>query len=288
MVDGNFRRRLAWAQRPKWGDVFLISILIVTILICGATSACSQDPTPTPGTSSAAESDRAPAPPGDCWNEALSRDPLHCHFLEEAERAGKIKVAAVYVAPGGGPLYILLKQTTPITDEVAQFFEAKAHEYLEREYAAGRTNLPLERWMSYTGDEKTICLNEVLARTSWRGFESPRSRALPPSLIYENILIDVGGSAGRQRVPGWASWSQVWPVTVSGTAGSGGFDVSDVDLSNLPPPDCASVLGDFIRQSCHAWQYDSRDGIAGVKQKYDVQYDSNSGAVRQAADSLGA
>ena len=146
MMNGNFIRKLAWAQRPKWGVVFLMSMLIFTILIYGTTPAFSQDPTPTPETSFAAESDHVPAPPGDCWNEALSRDPLHCYFLEEAQRAGKIEVAAVYVAPGGGPLYIFLEQPTPITDEVAQFFEAKAHEYLEREHDAGRTNLPLEVW----------------------------------------------------------------------------------------------------------------------------------------------
>ena len=224
MVDGNFRRRLAWAQRPKWGAVFLMSMLIVTILICGATSACSQDPTPTQGTSSTAESDYVPDLPGDCWNEALSRDPLHCYFLEEAQRAGKIEVAAVYLAPGGGPLYMFLEQTTPITDEVAQFFEAKAHEYLEKEYAAGRTNIPLERCMGHTGDDRTICLNEVLARTSWQEFESPRSRALPLSRVYENILIGVGGSAGRQKVPGWASWRQLWPSVASGAVASGGFE----------------------------------------------------------------
>ena len=274
MMNGNFKRRLAWTQRPKWGVVFLMSMLIVTNLIYGNAPSFAQDPTPTPNMSSAEESGHVPAPPGDCWNEALSRDPIHCYFLEEAQRAGKIEVAAVYLAPGGGPLYIFLEQITPITDEVAQFFEAMAHEYLEREYDAGRTNLPLERCIGYTGDEKTICLNEVLARPSWRGFESPRSRALPVSRIYESILVDVGGTAGRQEVPGWASWHQVWPAVASGAAGSGGFDVSDVDLANIAAPDCERAFpgSGLINQSCHAWKFDKSVGIAGVYSRTNALY----------------
>ena len=286
MMNGNFRRRLAWTQHPMWGVVLLMSMLIVANLTYGTTPAFAQDPPPTSDTSSAAESDHVPAPPGDCWNEALSRDPLHCYFLEEAQRAGEIEVAAVYLAPGGGPLYIFLEQRTPITDEVAQFFEAKAHEYLEREYDAGRTTLPLERCDGFTGDDRASCLNDILKRPSWRDFESQLSRALPLSRVYESILIGVGGSAGRQKVPGWASWSQVWPATASGAVDYSEFDVSDVDLSNIPAPDCASVLGDFIRQSCHAWQYDPSGGIAGVKHKYDVRYDSSAGAVIQTLDAV--
>ena len=41
-------------------------------------------------------------PPGDCWNGALTEDPLHCYIFEEAQRAGEIDIAAVYVAPGDG------------------------------------------------------------------------------------------------------------------------------------------------------------------------------------------
>ena len=94
---------------------FLISILIVTILICGATSACSQDPTPTPGTSSAAESDHVPAPPDDCWSGALSADPLHCYVIDQAHRDGVIEVEGVYDDESGS-LYIYFNYLRPVED----------------------------------------------------------------------------------------------------------------------------------------------------------------------------
>ena len=69
-------------------------------------------------------------PPGDCWNGALSNDPLHCYILEEAQRAGLIEVAAVYLSPGTAPLYIYLKQTEPLSADVGTYFRDKAHEYM--------------------------------------------------------------------------------------------------------------------------------------------------------------
>ena len=47
----------------------------------------------------------AAAPPGDCWNGALSEDPAHCYALEEVQRDGLIEVQGVYL--GAGPqLYV--------------------------------------------------------------------------------------------------------------------------------------------------------------------------------------
>ena len=239
----------------------MLSAVIVTILVYGTTgirSAHAQDPAP---------------PPGDCWNEALSRDPLHCYMLEEAQRAGDIKVAAVYVAPGGGPLHIFLEQATPITDEMAQTFEAKAHEWMERESPAA-SHYAFECG-GYTGDERKDCLNSSLEHPFWRefGMRQPgafQHHALPLSNIYENILIHVGGSEGRRSVPGWASWRQVWPPGAPGPGGSGGFDVSDVDLTNIPDPDCDDMVGGYTQRACHSWQLDTSVGVAGVEDEYVV------------------
>ena len=228
---------------------------------------------------SASPAHAAEPPPGDCWNEALSRDPLHCYFLEEAQRAGEIEVAAVYLAPGGGPLYIFLEQTTPITDDVAQLFEAKAHEWMEKESPAASHHT--HECGGYTGDGRKDCLNRFLEHPEWRDFEthSHFSRPLPLSNIYERIVIDVGGSDGRRDVPGWASWRQVWPTAAPGPGGSSGFDVSDVDLTNIPDPDCEDIVSGHIRRACHSWQLDTSVGVAGVYDKYvvHVQTDPDTG-----------
>ena len=157
---------------------------------------------------------------------------------------GKIEVAAVYLAPGGGPLYIFLRQAEPISDDVGDFFEVKAHEYILREFNAGHSRLPLGRCEGFSGDERKACLNDALGNPSWRHFDPRQSQALPRSKIYEDILIEIGGAEGRRTVPGWASWSQVWPSGASGAGGaSGGYDVSDVDTTNIPDPDCESFRG---------------------------------------------
>ena len=217
-------------------------------------------------------------PPGDCWNEALSQDKLHCYLLEEAQRAGAIEVAAVYVAPGGGPLHIFLEQTTHITDEMAQLFETKAHEYMEKESPAASHYR--HECGDYTGDERKDCFNSFLKYPFWRefGMRLPgafQHHAVPLSKNYENILIHVGGSDERRKVPGWASWTQLWPAAAPGPGGSTGFDVSDVDLTNIPDPDCEDIVGGYIGSACHSWQLETSVGVAGVflKHRYDVQPD---------------
>ena len=270
---------LRGSTSTKWGVVLLLSAVIVTILVYGPAGirpAHAQEPTP---------------PPGDCWNEALSRDPLHCYMLEEAQRAGEIKVTAVYLAPGGGPLHIFLEQTTPITDEVAQLFEAKAHEWMET--VNPFTDEYKFECGGYTGDERKDCFNSFLDHPFWRefGMRLPgafQHHALSLSNIYENILIHVGGSEERRSVPGWASWRQVWPASAPGPSGSGGFDVSDVDLTNIPDPECETDFPgiNIMNQSCHAWQLDRSLGVAGVKDEYDVQYDANAGGVVETLEAV--
>lgn len=100
---------------------------------------------------------QAAEPPDDCWSGALSEDPVFCYFLEEAQRAGEIEVAAVYETPGGGRLYIYLRQREHVSDEVGAFFEEKAHEYLES--AEGHGAYRAYECDGKTGEERTHCLN---------------------------------------------------------------------------------------------------------------------------------
>ena len=80
-------------------------------------------------------------------------------------------------------------------------------------------------------------------------------------------------------MPGWASWRQVWPTAAPGPGGSSGFDVSDVDLTNIPDPDCEDIVSGHIRRACHSWQLDTSVGVAGVYDKYvvHVQTDPDTG-----------
>ena len=202
-------------------------------------------------------------PPGDCWNGALSGDPLHCYILEEAQRAGQIEVDAVYLAPGGGPLYIFLRQDEPIGEQVSSFFKEKAYEYLGS--AEGKRRYDAWECEGHMGDQRKSCLDGILWMTRWQGFGHPRSRALPPSNVYESITLYVGGAESRKTELGWASWRQVWPAVAATVDGAEGFDVSDVDVTNFPELDCVKEAPRFTRggtAACLAWK-EHGSGIAG-------------------------
>ena len=207
-----------------------------------------------------------PPPPGNCWNGALSKDPLHCYILEEAQRAGRIEVAAVYQEPGYAPLYIYLKQTAPLASDMGAYFRDKAHEYMTS--PAGRADYELEQCDGSTGEERKKCLDSLVGDPTWRDFASPFSGFPQPS-TYSHILLDVGGADGRRSEPGWATWKQWWPTVTgvgqSGSAsGSQSFDVSEVDVTNIPKPDCDKDVGSEMAPSCHGWLDGTEPGFAGL------------------------
>ena len=257
---------VAWAA--------LVVLVLVLALHTSTHSVQAQEPkpTPTPG------SERVPPPPGNCWNGALPGDPVFCYFLEEAQRAGEIEVAAVYKTPGGGRLYIYLRQTETVSDEVGAFFKEKAHEYLES--AEGHGAYGAYECDGKTGEERTHCLNGLLGPPSpkWAGFDTQIGHSpLPQSRVYERIFLYAGGVEGRCTEWGWASWRQVWPSTGArspdGAGSSTTFDVSDVDLTNIPEPDCEQDFWGPLNPSCYAWTQGPEEiGIAGVHQLNERQY----------------
>ena len=233
------------------GHLLSLAALTATLLVYGATPLHAQEPAPQ-------------APPGDCWNGALSGDPLHCYILEEAQRAGEIEVDAVYLAPGGGPLYIFLRQDEPIDEQVSSFFKEKTYEYLGR--AEGKRRYDAWECEGHKGDQRKSCLDGILWMTRWQGFGHPRSRALPPSNVYESITLYVGGAESRKTELGWASWRQVWPAVAGTVDGAEGLDVSDVDMTNFPNLDCDKEFpghGSSVRASCGSWKHPRGAGTAG-------------------------
>ena len=120
-------------QRPIWtGLVTLVVLVLLLTIYSPAPIAHAQESEPTP-TSEAGS--KVPPPPGDCWNGVLSDEPLHCHILEEAQRAGHIEVVAMYQVHERrffeGPLHIYLRQAEPLSSKVGDFLRDKAYEYIE-------------------------------------------------------------------------------------------------------------------------------------------------------------
>ena len=244
-------RNLTRLRKQRWVILLSLAALTAMLLVYGATPLHAQEPAPQ-------------APPGDCWNGALSGDPLHCYILEEAQRAGQIEVDAVYLTPGGGALYIFLRQDGPISDQVSSYFRQKAYEFMESPPGYGRYKT--SRCDGFAGDERNNCLDQLMGWPMWSYYESYLETGLPRSRVYQNILLFTGGPEARRSEPGWASWRQVWPVVEEDSTNAAvEFDVSDVDVTNFPELDCVKEAPRFTiggTAACLAWK-EHGSGIAG-------------------------
>ena len=180
----------------------------------------------------------SPTPPAEpplrgCFDKTLSDDPMICYILEQAQEEEIIEVAAIYRADDDLH-YVYLTQTEPVGEEVGEFFRDTAEKFIDSwpeialkepypDYVAGCMRERFYR--KYPGHDYKSCL---LDATHWKG-----DTLLPYSMSYAVILVRTGGPDGRRLERAWASFSQVWPATVTPDT-SGPFDVSDVDLTNFP------------------------------------------------------
>ena len=185
-------------------------------------------------------------PPGDCWGGALSAEPLHCYVLEEAQRAGVIEVAAVFVTPSNG-LLVFVSHPAPSREfpylwdpDVVAFFEAKTAEFMDswpervffdHPYHQDCAGYPPYAEASAEGKERyKDCVIQSTRRDNG---------GLPYTETYVRMDVMIGGADGVRKRGGWAAFTQLWPPpkTKSGEA-SGQFDVSDVDTVNFPETEC--------------------------------------------------
>ena len=263
-------RRLAWTSLVTLG---VLVLLLITAPSGPIAHAQEPEPTPTPEADS-----KMPPPPGDCWNGALSDEPLHCHILEEAQRAGHFEVVAMYTAHDSGPLHIYLRQTEPLSSEVGDFLRDKAYEYIEtpeaREYYKRACLLTVFGTLPPL-EPPEDCPERHLQQAEWRDFHIlvgivMHGGALPHPFAYSQIVIEPGGADARRSKWAWASWTQVWPAPTGGGAGgasgaSSRFDVSDVDLTNIPDPDCDDEFDSRVWNSCRSWFRHPGVGIAGSR-----------------------
>ena len=205
------------------------------------------------------------SPPGDCWGGLLSKESLHCHVLEEAQRDGEIQVVAMYEAPND-VLHIFLAGSGPLTHDLAGVFEQKAVEFLDSPQGVNHYRELNERqcW-GKSGREWRAC--------TLRGVDFnlvthlARGELFPPFPLdsdYVQIFLYPGGAETRKSVAGWPTWRQVWP-TVAAPRGSDvplSIDVSEVDMTNIPEPDCDTDR--VVYRSCTAWKRVPETGVAGA------------------------
>ena len=219
----------------------------------------------------------AQEPPGDCWGGALSEDTLQCHLLEEAQKAGRLKVVGVYEAPNE-ILHIFMEQSETLTEADGEFLSRKAREFLAS--AEGRAYV--EEMTPYKARE---ACDRARQRNDWSesrwqecavGFPSrwhdeldgQTIELVPPRAVHGQIYLRPGGVDGRREALGWASWRQLWPeVSPVGTqrvSGTGGFDISDVDTVNIPEPDCDQFYSSRAT-ACMLLERYPETGIAGIE-----------------------
>ena len=249
----------------------LILLAVITIAVAAAIfppshqtvpTVLAQQPTPDPA--------RGPTDPSrECWNGILSYQIPHCYLFEEAEKDSRIKIESIYHKPGG-TLHFFLSRTEPIDQTLADYFEAKAHQYMEdrtQEYhddTDGTKPIPTHDWVDFnrtcathTGDEKKHCFNSILAGGSitplWTVFHQ-QPGGFPEPYGYKTIHMHVGGAEARKTLPAWASWRQLWPTEEEETPTNiYEFDVSSIDTSNIPKLDCEEVYGrtsHYLNPSC--------------------------------------
>ena len=171
----------------------------------------------------------ADPPLGNCFGGLLNQDPLHCYALEQTQKKGLINIEKIYDADN--VLYLFLRQDGPVAGNVYEFLKTKSIEF----YDQWPDDVPRNPFYSRCTSRGHTYRQCYLDERRWH------ARAmLPKSMVYENILFHVGGETTRRLEPGWPSWRQVWPRGVGGADDGvpSTFDVSDVDMTNLPDFAC--------------------------------------------------
>ena len=196
----------------------------VTTTAPAATTAAPAATTAAPAaTTTAAVDDDSPV--GDCFGGVLSEDPLHCYVLEQAQAEGLIDILAMY--DSDGPLYVSISQRG-LSAELLRFAREKSYAFAE----AWPDLVPEEKYRKFISP----CYDFPECYLAMTGLYADHPEyLLPYPSAYDGVLLLPGGDAGRREVPGWAGWRQLWPAGGSGARGaSDSFDVSDVDMTNLP------------------------------------------------------
>ena len=244
----------------------VLAVLALCLFACAAQGAREPEPDAAtePSRKPTAVSEEKPTPeptaePEECWDGVLSAEPLHCYILQQAQEQGLLAVDAIYAIDGPDDtsyLRIYLKgERGWISDETGAFLREKTAEFLLRWPRKAPKGDGYKKCRGHFSHE--YCLLDV---PSWSG---KPTMFLPWPAGYRSLSLKLGGAEARLTEGGWASWRQLWPKAPGGgidVAPRDGFDVSDVDLTNIPEVDCEKARN---RKSCWAWERHPGLGIAG-------------------------
>ena len=204
----------------------LISLLVAVLLLTAYSTAIPQ------AHAQESNSDTATPPPGDCWGEVLSADPLHCYALEEAQRDGVIVVEGFYLVGNELRIYFKFVSDTSSYFDLPGILRSNAREFTTQNPQLVTYNFNAHRCSRGDGEAtfRDCMLNYTFTETG---------TIFPWDSAYDVMTLNAGGAEGRKQAGGWASWSQLWPAVASGATGaSGSFDVSDVGTTNFPEIEC--------------------------------------------------
>ncbi len=203
-------------------------------------------------------------PSGDCWGGALVGEPVACYVLEQAEADGALEVVGVFLAPSG-PLHVMLNRADAVDEDLLGVLHAKFKEFVLSPQGveiygleAGCTDF----------DSHAACVDAWMGDGPWYiSVQFPFSIFSRATSTHDDVLLIPGGLNGREQVPGWASWEQLWPVptvsdsdsigqTASEESLTGGrFDVSDVDvITGLGEEDCEGHELPVTDRDCRIWR----------------------------------
>ena len=239
--------------RSVWPILVAMAVVALAYTVSSPFPIHAQEATPEPSM----EVVSSTPPLGDCYDGVLSEEQIHCYMLEQAEAKNVIDIVAIYDAKGR--LFVYLSQTGDFTNETRAFFKEKATYFYEQwpdlaprgtMYDGCRESGASDRW----------CLLE-----SW--FLPDSILTLPYRNEHLMAQLRPGGVDSRWSVPGWASWTQLWPSvefqrSTSGNSEAGTYDISDVDLTHIPTPaevDCSN----WGANGCGIWRLYPESGIAG-------------------------
>lgn len=194
---------------------------------------------------------------GDCFDGTFAQDPVICHAFEQAHAADKLDIEAMY--QGGGALFVYLRGSDPVADDVYDFLHRKAQEEARR-----------------TGEhpcflEEDGCSNAVLKKSLFY--------VLPESQSYEYIFLRPGGEEALRAEHGWPAYIKLWPAGDGEESSDGGarsasntIDTSQVDTTNFPPLDCQTQVNRVVYSGCRTWEYHPGLGIAGFNHTANQDY----------------
>ncbi len=218
--------------------------------------------------------------PEDCWGGALDGEPMVCYVMEHAQADGALEVVGVFLAPSG-PIYVVLEQEEPIDDALLKSMQAKYKEFMITPQGAMLYGLN-GRCKDF--GSLVECVDDWVGDGPWR-FNTPDDFSMFSRFTstHDDVLVLHGGLPARKRVPGWASWEQLWPevpaserdaVSQSDQEGSfwtsPGFDVSDVDMiTGLGDEDCEGHDWAVSDGKCVTWRTYGHLGLVGVRSTSD-------------------